>query len=380
MLRSGILAFARIVLIFLMIGQALHAAPELKRVIVLDFKNVLKKKNYQYLESTITDAVRGRLKEKFAYVELDRRRWLDVAHENFIIEEDLYTYSAAMNLGLLAKQDVVIYGGYVIEDKKGAANPEIRTRVRILDLAKKKEIADFEIQNVVDATIFDSVEKMADRIVKEAGAVLPNADAWARGELRADIPTFNQLSLRGMYSPVNLDQSGRQISVNEKYAGTSFRNVIGAAVDFQHFGIFSEHLGFSVQGALRIANDKFTYAVDGTTAPGALQSFQGTAGLTWRQYFSRSFYLQPLIGGGVQYDIMKFTFNSQTVSVMTPTGEGVSGVEYSHLSPLAYTGLRFGYAVNSWLFVETGIQYALHFYASATGQSLFANAGIGFRL
>lgn len=355
-------------------------APQLKRVLVLDFKNVLKKKEFGYLESSITDAVRQKLKSKFAYEELGRARWLDVAKQNYIIEDDLFTYSAAMNLGLLAKQDVVIFGGYVIESKSGSADPEIRTRVRILDLAKRKEIADFEMKSIVDATIFDSVEKIAERIEKEAAAVLPNAEDWAKGSIKAEVPTFNQLSLRSQFAPVSLSTDGRSISPTSQYAGAAYKNVIGAGLDFQHFGIRWRQLGIFAGGFARAANDQFTYALDKSVAQTTLLSLAGNAGLSWRQNLSDRIYLQPMLGGGVQYDIMKFDFDSRTVAVATSTGQQVNQAEYQLLAPFALAGLRVGYAFNSWLSIEAGAQYALYVFSGGTNQAVFAELGVGFRL
>lgn len=345
-------------------------ASQLKKVLVLDFKNILKKADFNYLEGSITDAVRGKLKEKFAFQEIERDKWLESANEIFVIEEDLYTYSAAMNVGIAAKQDVVIFGGYVVENKKGGAQ-ELRARVRILDLGKKKQIADFEIKNPVDATIFDAVEKIADRIVKEAAAVLPSKDDAAAGRFKEETPSFNQLSMRGQFAPIAFG-ANRVLTTTGEYAGTDFKNTAGFTLDFHHFGIFKEQLGLFAGGMVRVASDQFSYGIDGSSVPSALQSFGGQAGIAWRQKLSSKFYLQPFIGGGVQYDIIKFTYDNRTVAVTTTAGQTVSAGEYTLLAPFATGGLRFGYALNSWLFIEAGGQYVFSFYQGANGQSLLA--------
>ncbi len=373
--RAGV-RVARVILLALFCTPAFAA--QLKKVLLLDFKNILKKAEFDYLESSITDATRNKLKEKFAFQETDRDKWLEAAKEAFVVEEDLYTYSAAINVGLAAKQDVVIFGGYVVENKKGGG-PELRARIRILDLGKKKQIADFETKNPVDATIFDAVEKIADRIVKEAAAVLPSKEDAAAGRLKVEIPTLNQLSLRGLYSPVAFN-ANRVLTSTGQYAGTDFKNTAGFALDFHHFGIFKEQLGVFAGGIVRISNDQFSYSIDGSSVPAALQSFGGISGFAWRQRLGSRFYLQPFVGGGVQYDIMKFTYDNRTVAVTTAAGQTVSAGEYTLLSPFAAGGLRFGYAINSWLILEAGAQYAFSFYQGANGQSLFGELGVGFRL
>jgi hypothetical protein len=352
-----------------------HAAA-LKKVLVLDFKNILKKAEFNYLEGSITDAVRSKLKQKFAFQEIDRTNWLAKAEENFIIEEDLYTYSAAMNLGIAAKQDVVIYGGYVVENKKNGEQ-ELRARVRILDLGNKREISDFEIKNPIDASIFDAVEKIADRIVKEAAAVLPNKDDADR--FKEEIQSYNQLSLRGQFAPVAIG-ANRTVTSTGQFAGTDFKNTAGFAFDMHHFGIWKEQLGVFGGGSVRISNDQFSYSIDGSPAPSALLNFAAQAGLAWRQKINTKFYLQPFLGGGVQYDIMKFNFDSSTVAVTNTAGQSVSAGEYKLFSPFVATGLRVGFFITAWLTAELGAHYAASFYSSAMGQSVYADLGVGFRL
>lgn len=373
-------AVARILrgcLLYLITSLLPLSAAQLKKVLVLDFKNILKKKELDYLESSITDAVRNKLKEKFAFQETPRENWQEIAKENFILEEDLYTYSAAINVGFAARQDIVIFGGYIAEKKGGGQ--ELITRVRILDLGKKKQIADFELRNPIDATIFDAVDKIAERIVKEAAAVLPSKEDAARGRWKEEIPTLNQLSLRGQFAPMAI-AANQTVTANGQYAGTDFKNVAVALVDFHHFGIFKEQLGIFAGGGVRMANNQFRYMLDGSSVPVSLQSFIGQGGLAWRQKLGAKFYLQPFVGGGMQYDIMKFNYDSRAVAVSNALGQPLNSREYTLLSPFSCAGLRFGYAINSWLLLETGAQYAFSFYRGSTGQSLFAEFGLGFRL
>lgn len=359
-------------------GVGIEAA-SLKRVILLDFKNVLKKRQFNYLEPSITNAIREKLRKRFAFKELEKEQWQEAARDNFISEDDLYTYSAAMNLGLLLRQDIVVFGGYVIEDKKQSEFPEIKTRVRILDLAKRKEITDFETKNKVDSTLFTAINAIADRIVTEAAPILPNASEWSRGTITEDIPSFNQLSFRAQIAPVAF-AANRVFSPTGQFAGTDFRQTAGLAMDFHHFGILREQLGLFVAGIARVSSDRFSYSIDDSAVPAALQSFAGQAGFAWRQKLSSKFYLQPFLAGGLQYDIMKFTHDSRTVAVTSAGGQSLSSTEYTLRSPFASAGLRLGYAISSWLFLECGGQYVLLFYEGAKGQSVFAEIGVGARL
>jgi hypothetical protein len=127
-------------------------AQGLKKVLILDFINIEKNANFQYLETSITDAVTEMLKKRFAFAASDKGKVESVATDNFLYHDDYYTKSTAMNLGLLTQQDIVICGGFRIVKKKG---DRIVTQVRILDLQKKKAIAEFEVEGPADASILN---------------------------------------------------------------------------------------------------------------------------------------------------------------------------------------------------------------------------------
>lgn len=82
-------------------------AEGLKKVLILDFINIEKNANFQYLETSITDSVTEMLRKRFAFTESDKDKTESVATENFLFRDDYYTKSTAMNLGLLTRQDIV---------------------------------------------------------------------------------------------------------------------------------------------------------------------------------------------------------------------------------------------------------------------------------
>lgn len=160
-----------------LLATSLHAQA-LKSVMTLDFINIEKKENFAYLEASLTDAVREKLKQNFAFKDITSDIYQPVADQNYIYRKDFYTETAATNLGLLAKGDIVIAGGFrIVETKK---NTEIRISVLLIDTAKKKNIAEFTEKAPADASIFETVEKIATRITKEAAAVLPSKDDFQR--------------------------------------------------------------------------------------------------------------------------------------------------------------------------------------------------------
>ncbi|HRP70779.1 MAG TPA: hypothetical protein PLY93_14740 [Turneriella sp.] len=73
---------------------------ELKKVIILDFKNIDQNKNYNYLESSITEAIRNELKAKFDFQELNPRVWRMAAQKNYYQwPSENYTKGFALHLG-----------------------------------------------------------------------------------------------------------------------------------------------------------------------------------------------------------------------------------------------------------------------------------------
>ncbi|MDH5718499.1 MAG: hypothetical protein OEZ22_12810 [Spirochaetia bacterium] len=182
--------FTKRLVLFLIFGFSLSlSAAQLKKVLILDIVNIEKNSNYQYLEVSITEAVANSLKKKFAFEEMRKYDWEEVAENNYFFRDDLYTRSIAMNMGLLSKQDVVISGGFKIISSAKAKSPALQkekdteiiaTEVRILDIAKKRIIAEFVEEGPADNRIFQSVEKIAIRISEEARAVLPSREEWEK--------------------------------------------------------------------------------------------------------------------------------------------------------------------------------------------------------
>lgn len=155
----------------------------MKKVLVLPFVNAEKNKNVEYLRDSLTEAVRSKLKKRFAFRSPPEREWQETAENNYLFPDDFATRSVALNLGLLAMQDVVISGEYRV---RGDDKLEIRTGVKIIDISRKKVIAEFEETGPADNRIFDTVTRIADRISNEAKAVLPTREEWQRTGSGAD--------------------------------------------------------------------------------------------------------------------------------------------------------------------------------------------------
>ena len=180
------------IVLLLTLNSTIFSA-ELKKVLILDFINVSKDPGFGYLEKSLTDAARKKLQKKFAYREMAPSEWAAVMKDNHIFREDIHTKSAALQLGLLSRQDVAISGGYTVASKNGKA--AIQTTVNILDIAEKKVIASFSEDTAVDSNMFNAVDKIADRIAHEARRVLPNKEDWAGKSISEPLVILNNYTL-----------------------------------------------------------------------------------------------------------------------------------------------------------------------------------------
>ena len=169
-------------------------AAGLKKVLIPEFVNEEKKEDYKYLEASISNAVENLLTKKFAFIQADKEKWKKVAKDNYIFEHDYFTETAAINLGLLSKQDIVISGEFKITGEKKI---KIITSVRIFDLSKKEIISQFQVTGPADNRIWDSVDQIASKIADEAKTVLPTKEEWARSGLSGgeSLPLFDHFEL-----------------------------------------------------------------------------------------------------------------------------------------------------------------------------------------
>ena len=136
-----------------LVGTTLQAAT-LRKVMILDFKNLDKNPDYGYLEDSITEAIRNDLKAKFDFKELPQKDWRNLAEKNYFLwPEENHSRGFALNLGLLARQDIAIGGYYqaIIEKKSRRGAYVIRAHVFVLDIGKKKVVSEFDMIMPADA-------------------------------------------------------------------------------------------------------------------------------------------------------------------------------------------------------------------------------------
>ncbi|HNJ66006.1 MAG TPA: hypothetical protein PKW28_08935, partial [Turneriella sp.] len=100
---STVLRFL-LIFAFALSAQGLFAQ-SLKKVMILDFKNLDKNPDYSYLEESITEAIRNELKAKFDFREFPQKDWRNLAEKNYFLwPEENHSRGFALNLGIMARQ------------------------------------------------------------------------------------------------------------------------------------------------------------------------------------------------------------------------------------------------------------------------------------
>lgn len=336
----------------------------LQKVMILPIVNIDKDANFGYLEDSITDSLKGRLREKLAFDELPEDKWNLIAEQNFILREDFHTRTAAMNLGILTNQDIVISGGFKPVNKKlagGKIKTSIHATAYLLDIKNKKIIATVSVDLPADSELFTSVNQVADRMEAEARKVIPSKDAAARSGLQAaNEPFFSDWSI-GLNAGAGLYMSGYA-----KYF-TAQLPALGATVRAR-MPRFARNLVF-VAG-FNFLNHKLKEGGDS-----ALQSLGASAlttnymlslGIGYRFDLGAKFYIEPQIGGG---------YVLQSTSV---TGNGINST-LSNGFPFACAGAMAYYRVNPIIDVSLGAESLMYIEQGTTTFVPLVLAGLHYK-
>ncbi|MDH5721209.1 MAG: hypothetical protein OEZ13_11450 [Spirochaetia bacterium] len=375
----------------LSVSLPLYAA-SLKKVLILDFINIDKNSNYQYLEASITDAVREDLKKLFAFRETKKRQIDEVSKTNFLFREDYYTKSTAMNLGLLAKQDVVISGGFKIINASEAKSDELRkekdtqiiaAQVRIFDIAKKKTIAEFIEEGPVDSRIFASVEKIANRISQEAKAILPNKEDWQKTSAEDEnLPPRNQISLMGGISTISIPAAFTDVYTSDTaIVPKDIKNELIFAVEYSRLDLFFADSAIWVQAQYHQGQTELSVAKSDAKAPFSVTSYAVSTGVGYFYHISNWLYIYPFLGGGyfmgkgnldftnLEYAPIDMTDNSQKTSF-----------DFNIQAPLTQAGFKTGATITPNLAVESSFFYQHLFFSDTQSGQFFAQLGLAIRI
>jgi hypothetical protein len=257
----------------------LSADEQLKKLVLLDFKNLTGDPNYNYLEESMTDATRTYLRERFAFSEAERGAWQSTLKQNNFFAKDLHTESVGLNVGLIMKQDVVINGGFVVTQE--ASRPTITTTVHIFDVRNRRVLTTFQVSGPADSKIFDSIQRIARNIADEAKPLLPNKEEYASGkyveEFQAALYRYNLLLVRGGIAPAGFPDNGNTLAAETKLSTADIRGSIPVHVEYQRLEVLGSLFLFGRAG-YQFGSRTYRTEPFKTTATGELASFQFAAG------------------------------------------------------------------------------------------------------
>lgn len=327
-----------------------------KNVLILDFVNIEKNKNFDYLGGSLTEAIRNKLKELFVFKETPRSEWKEVAEKNFLYKDEFNTKSVAMNLGLLSRQDVVISGDFKVIIKPQVTN--VLTTVRIYDIQKKVLVTEIKEELPYDSRIFDGVDRISARIAEEARAVLPTKEEWKRtGASEPSGPFFNNYMLFA--------------SLGGGLYAMDYANDITANLPAVHLGLRVNTPGLTQSMTLSLSafyiNDEPVIdnhsALEGlniTTRNYILGGYMG-----W-EFLMGKFSMHPRFGGGYVIQVIEVT--------------GIRNENLSNSLPFAAAGLDFGYKITQRLDMILSAEGIFEFESGNTTLLSLGMLGVQYRL
>lgn len=325
-----------------------------RRVLIMDFKNISQDPNYTYLEPSITEAVIKTLKKSFVFALFPEKEWKEVAKRNFFFEDSFSTPSIGMQLGLLGKQDIVIGGGFTIENNK------IIAKVHILGIADRKILKSFEVTGYADSRIWDSVQKIADTVAAIAKDVLPNTQEWSSFAVQGR----NQISIFAHVDPIPIPKarieplpSGTAFTINPN----DFNLALKFAVDYMRIGLFTDNFALWGNLSYTMATRKFTasgHSPEVSTVAGKLDSYHVSAGIAYRVFQIQSFYVFPRLGAGFYYNTITMDFTTLNNPPSATTGNTDLTKLSANLTGVSLNAdLILGYQLMEWLTAELMVQY-----------------------
>jgi hypothetical protein len=376
---------ARVCFALVLVSTLARVEAAASRVAIIDIKNLSGSPNYDYLEASISDAIKERLKSKFAFSNMSRERWTAIAKDSFFLFEKEYaTKSFALGIGLMGRQDLVVGGSFHIEQQK------IITTVHLISPKEKRVIKEFTVSGPADARIFDSVNIIADRVAEEAKSVLPNKDEWEKNNSLADlrddeVSRFNQLSgFAGIalaklpsYYTGTLDKS-TPLSPNELRSNLVF------SADFQRFGLLGAVQAAGpvlwVSGSLVAGKDN--YAVPYTAQQARATGIYGTAivGAGYRWFLWKGLYATPLAGTFLSVGNLTLDYFDLDVKPKNPvTGKEEALQSFSFFTPGFALDGRIGWDLHRLISLEAGFGLRLHLYQNYAELLITAYGGVGYK-
>ena len=360
-------------------------AENLKKVMILDFINIDKDENFQYLEASITDAVQKKLKELFEFQEAAKHKWERTADENYIFKDDYYTKTAAMNLGLLHTQDIVIAGGFKIQkSSKNANEAVIVSSILLLDISRKKVLSSFETKGPADNRIWDSVNEIAQRISKEAAELLPTKEEWRKkggqSESAEIIPGPNAIVIGAgfpfLFVPAAFSGDFTSQTV---FLPKDIKDTIAIELSYERRDFMKDNFIFWSKIQYQKGGAQFYVENDSKPLTADLSSFNLSAGAGYELKIWKGLYTALLLGAGYYTGTITLDFSTLSVLPLDENGKELPSEIYPQNAPTILCAVKTGYLINRFAAFEASVSYSRLFYSSSNSDSLSVGSSIVFR-
>lgn len=333
------------------------------KVLVLNFQNSTNHKDYAYLSGSLGEAVKKDLRDNYDFAETPEQEWKLIASENYLSEDDFFTKSVILNLGLLARQDLVISGSYA--PIPGAKQQTLLTRVRIADINKKEIIREFEVKLPASSNLFNELKTVTMRIVTELKDILPSKKNYAKSDIGDfSLARDHEWGLRlsyGLFSPRTGDFT--QVSSGSQIFPYAISSLIRADLDYRRHNF--RRGNFLIGGELSYELSKKTAGTALNTQMTSIteHSIMTNVLLAYEYLFSNRIAFVPAFLMGYSAHIMNRDYSNLTTYPLDPeTGRAEPSVTQTALAP--DVGVRFDmvYRISGGVSVNAGIaNYVLLF-------------------
>lgn len=367
------------ILLLLLATAGLHtsiSAQSLPRVLILDFKNKSGNASLGYLEASITDAVATEMKKRFTFAETPAEQWKPVAKKNYFFEPDHATDSAAMNLGLLTNQDVVVAGN--INTGKNAN--QVVVSINIFDIGQKIKMVELNLPLSLSATMFGDIEKIAVQVSDTAASVLPNKGDWNRSGLGNFVAKRRQhlLFLTSAGALPYSSNKTNELSEKSIVSAESFDLKFNLQLHYELDQIWKQYLFVWGGGAVEFGSQKFATSA-GEKVSGTLFSWEFTGGAGIRLVERVRWRVSLFTGLGAYMQSLKYDYTSDTVFALNSATLGLeSGKSASTLAITAPLGGTFSFRLTPDVSLVGGAMVKGRFFQNSTGLTSYFMLGAGF--
>lgn len=157
----------------MLFSAGLHAAPTVKRLLVLNPVNEGAQAELSYIGPSLAEAIRTTLAESYFFIHPPEEAMNETQSGNLIQDEDMHTKSAALQMGEWLRQDLVLNGRYSV------ANGRLRLNLNLYEIETGRVLVNFKTEAPLSAKMFDAFNKIAADLGVKMSEALPSQQALA---------------------------------------------------------------------------------------------------------------------------------------------------------------------------------------------------------